>query len=908
MKVRPHAPNPSRGVHPPPFAINPGKSSAEIREMIASTIDKALSDPTGIAANPILQANIITVWAEMAVGKYLESIRERIAAGERVMRGTNMSVSAPWNWQSERLVYPADNDESFRLKIDQTKMMNYWGVFFLHQVTRNLVFLADGEVRRLYRVPRGVADHIKTLGSDQERDKFLAELTAHPEATMTFSVKTSSGEEVSGDLLFKFEALVIDPKTRTAEFHVLAAFTESSWERVQTLPPDDIALIVSGAIKDLQEQRKTLDEAYGASLQGETAPAQPQQPPTDPPMSAPPVLYSERIPTIGLPWGQSRVSVESQAATSMHGIRWPKRYTLIPHLNKLEQREVEFYISQYGTDKAIEDGLVQAIRKPGEPKPIGYRLTSGERTALRARAGEKGFIDRDGGGRERYYRTVTAKGRSVTVGVSWEGLAGPLFEEWVEKKKTDATREELDLFKRKAADEALDRLAAWEKSKRVMEFLRNEIGRVGTNPVEIPVDALRVLLWPERAADNQWPDNWKREVSAILTTLIHVDLEITDTDSSRKITGVTPFIKEWFWTSAGNGFYVIEVSNAFLAGIAVFESGRRRLKSGADAVSYTFTKPTKEAKAALGWGKGSGTKFNTTYSGITHLRAAEGLTSQQEALDKFIEQSLTVNRDPMNKAVKRQKMRPSDERYHYPRVYTSAFCPLLPDDKEFYGALDHYRKHPEEGRSLLGTSHLKSGRSAGLLEEMGYSVPEGRAATRRSAVVTQALEDIRKVVIEINSGVVAGKIRDKWFSFDTFSLLSHQDLKRLKVFMFVTTDYIDRRGERFEKMTKRRPTNSQHEADLDAWGEGETVESGIPLRSRFHIKMVERGLTASRVAEVFGVSKMMVSLWFKGTSEGGKRISDGFVPLIERWIETGKEPTKDEVSDARSRVGKRVGA
>ena len=70
---------------------------------------------------------------------------------------------------------------------------------------------------------------------------------------------------------------------------------------------------------------------------------------------------------------------------------------------------------------------------------------------------------------------------------------------------------------------------------------------------------------------------------------------------------------------------------------------------------------------------------------------------------------------------------------------------------------------------------------------------------------------------------------------------------------------------------------------------------------------MERKLSLQAVGDLFGVSKMAVSQWVRGVEpdeEGkvrGKLIPKELAPLLSRWIETGEEPSKDELAARKTR-------
>jgi len=105
---------------------------------------------------------------------------------------------------------------------------------------------------------------------------------------------------------------------------------------------------------------------------------------------------------------------------------------------------------------------------------------------------------------------------------------------------------------------------------------------------------------------------------------------------------------------------------------------------------------------------------------------------------------------------------------------------------------------------------------------------------------------------------------------------------------------------------------SRDEVAGERWAEGEPEdETGFPLRVRLAVARKKRGLSQAAVAKAFGVSQYLVSQWETGTEPDedgrvrGKPIPAKVAPLVARWIETGQEPTEEELKEAKA--GKRGG-
>jgi hypothetical protein len=196
------------------------------------------------------------------------------------------------------------------------------------------------------------------------------------------------------------------------------------------------------------------------------------------------------------------------------------------------------------------------------------------------------------------------------------------------------------------------------------------------------------------------------------------------------------------------------------------------------------------------------------------------------------------------------------------------------------------------------------------------------------------------VAVDYLGGVVVGKlggrgrVQDDWLPLDKWTDLDEETLcRKLKVFVFLPPDWNQRRRNCFEKVTGYRVTESIAEAQAAAWRTGapETIETpsehqakpsaaddGIyrgeadgwkqigPLPNRLYAALVARKLKRMDLARIFGVSSAAVTYWLKGLKLGenpseAKPIPEDLGLLMVRWLETGKEPTPEELAALPSR-------
>ena len=133
----------------------------------------------------------------------------------------------------------------------------------------------------------------------------------------------------------------------------------------------------------------------------------------------------------------------------------------------------------------------------------------------------------------------------------------------------------------------LERLNLHEHGRSVMELLLAMIGRYRTNPVEVPAEALRVLLWPGAKV----PQDWKQIVERTLRAL----MALTCAWKKGGLKGEAVFVNSWQYFPRGSGghgdgIYIVGVTQSFLGTLAVFEVGTTKLRGGVSAATYNVSK------------------------------------------------------------------------------------------------------------------------------------------------------------------------------------------------------------------------------------------------------------------------------------------------------------------------------
>ena len=642
----------------------------------------------------------------------------------------------------------------------------------------------------------------------------------------------------------------------------------------------------------------------------------------EPPRAAQKYVKARR--TIGVSFGPTiapRAALEIVQAAGR--IRFPKKWGRIPRWENLVQQEIERLNDEEGV-RAFED----LRRKTGNREERGpllkkrytkhkeeiVGLTKEAEGELRLTLGHRPFIELDKTGQERLVKRYDLpKGKTLQIGLSWQGLAGPLVDEWRKefRERTEERREEalkrgvqlnllgLEDNQLDRLDRMMDQIRLWEDGRRMMEVIISQVGKQQHNPVEIPAVTFQALLWPDRFRENDLPANWKSRIETALSSL-HALTFHYEAPKVRGLKGYGGFLGEWQYVGIregaqgrhGGGVYILDVQSGFLGCLDIFTSGRRTLKSGLGAVTYEFGRLTADERKALG---DKGGYVQIPDAGRAFYNAADKLSSEEEALVSWMEHNLTRRSDTAskrNRGAQVPKTAGDAEEY---RVYTRAFCPLLPEGREYFGALGRYRRNAEYGVKLIGTESPTSRHSGGLLEEMGYTLPSGRARSRRAKVIQAALDTIGSLVEVRLEGVAAIYCGDEWLTLNEVRQLDMASLRKARFFLFLPTDYQARRRLAWEELTGRRATDDPTEAEQDAWED--------PLPGQLQAALVQRKTSQRQAARLFGVSQQAVNTWVTGK----KPVPGELVPYVSRWIATGQPPAKAELARRKTRRSGRNG-
>jgi hypothetical protein len=178
-------------------------------------------------------------------------------------------------------------------------------------------------------------------------------------------------------------------------------------------------------------------------------------------------------------------------------------------------------------EPAIRDDRLRKTYLAGQTAPV-FELTPEASLQLRITHGERGFLVRNSRGQTSLYRCVS-------------DAKGNLLEIWFTHP---AIFEDPDGSKQKP-DRLTERFNLHEHGRVIMELLLGMIGRHRTNPVEVPAEALRVLLWPGEKV----PQDWKQTVERTLGAL----MAVTCAWKGGGFKGEAVFVHSWQYLPRGRG-------------------------------------------------------------------------------------------------------------------------------------------------------------------------------------------------------------------------------------------------------------------------------------------------------------------------------------------------------------------
>ncbi len=630
------------------------------------------------------------------------------------------------------------------------------------------------------------------------------------------------------------------------------------------------------------------------------------------------------------------------AAHLVHGLvdlKLPRKLASVPTLESLIMEEVKRLLEDEA-DVAFRDTREEGLN--GRPPLLRYvttakdgrfpALTEEGRSALLERRGHLWFRraqkDEDGVTREYVVRHLPVPGGGfLEAAFTLYGKAWPLVEDAREdfEKKAKAvlapspqtTIPFYDAAEEKLKEELESRLqfiGAVKDAHVLMQAIMSEFGATGQSPVVMKLQDLRHLLKCERSPDGP------RRVRGALKALSELRFELKASRMG-SLSGKTygAFVSEVKEAKRGPGEHVDGDVAIYLAPSAF---------GGLRAFALSSSKAKDPKSLLLGWTKNLSKDEEETLSSEPFLKGFSklapyydrhmGFTSSQTKLRQWIEHEITLNKDGVRKERVALRRKPSAIDANEPREYDRAFCPLLPEGQPFYASLGHFEARKgggaERGRKLVGTSAPASssgksgGRAGGLLQVMGYELPKSRVA--KTKTTTEALQDIRFVVEEHFGGVVVAHLsKNEWLRLEEATeKLSVEELLDVAWFFFLPPNWLPKMRDRYNALQEKRHASGETDA-IYKMVASDAPEAPLerPLRERLRKAMADRGLSGAKVAEVFGVSRMAVSKWLATEPGKGSPIAEALVPLVERWIATGKAPSADELAAIRKPGGGKGG-
>lgn len=833
------------------------------------------------------------------------------------------------------------------------------------------------ELLRPYRIgaveveiPEGLEETGGPVPGETVR-KLLEETAELP--TLTFTGE-KDGKPLSGSIVTSFHPILLDEDERRAYSPVVVGL------QFDPLSEEVLEEDLDSAFPDPSAWTKEDREAFWKELlRGfeERAPEAPEaaagpKAETSATLPIPSVQKPDPVRSCTFPVPLERTIADTNAlefVNTLHKVRLPaRRWSSLKSWEDLKREEVSRIFEEEG-EAALEDLRTKTVdpnargpllkdrwRNGGKTRVL--ELTAEAERLLKVRNGlGKGYRYVDPLTGHEYLTRLFQVGRGyVEVGLSWYGRAGPWVADWRLRRRDEAQAarrrehqpflfEELDEEERAGVERLLRRVQLLDDGQKIMEMVLGQVGLRRQNPIHVPAVALKVLLELETDPD------WKARVEGGLNALRACEFRLKSF-GMEMIRGYGYFLGEWWYKGTGpgdhgDGDYYLHVLPGFLGCLSVFESGKTKLSSGREITHFDFGKKlSKEEKKSLGWNqKGEKRSPEATFSrfdaGRVFYNAAEKLSPARSNLVSFLETELTLNRDPVSKHFGdwkvRQAIRVKGDKpdANEPRLYGRDVCPLLPAGKLFHGALGHFKRNPETGRTLAGTPRRSTStggaHAAGLLHEMGHHLPPGGAFEERRNVTRQALEDIKAVVVDNLGGVVAVKVKGKaWWPIEEAATLPERELlERASFFFFLPETWREARKEKWEARQAERAARGE---TTYAWKVPKTTEeadraraalaSGIPeteppagglasapLRYRFRAARLERSLSLAQAGALFGVSKKTVSLWETGPEpdeEGkvrGDPIPRELIPFVERWVETRTPPTPEELAGRKTAKG-----
>ncbi len=747
-----------------------------------------------------------------------------------------------------------------------------------------------------------------------------------------------NGEPFSGSTYFRVDPLVVHEDEKRAFYpvtvglfvHPKADGTEHDFGSLPREDRESFWKVFIGTIREAEEKLwakteptgwKKREEPSASGEAGAVSGAEATATVEKAPVELAPALVPLPRPARTTPL-RSRPTLVSHEMNALvrhaGGLVLPRKWSKVPTWEALVAEEISDILDRHG-ERAFRDPPLLKKETDRKTKETRVSLTWEAEEALADRAGLKGYrklLSDDDRTVEREYlvRRFRAGDGHVEARLSWYDLAEPFhagavaetrrhLEARLQKLKEPALFEDLNVEERASVEDSLRTLSYIEDGRLVIERVGRELLAGGQNPVVLPAWELKNLLRCHGA------DNAMERVRGVLSALEKIRYSISIVRGNRPshhVRGV--FLKSVGEEKKGagkhgEGDFYLEVSREFLGCLNVFKV-RDNLLRGRSTVFFSLQKELSDAEK-----KDLEKGFLRGFSLSSHYDVAEGFTKEQGLLRGWIESQVTRRKDPVPKARKRLRVRATAPDADEPRLYGSDFCPLIPEGRLLACALSNFRRNPEAGWTLGGTTGRATATGGphvgGLLEVMGYYYPPGAAYQTRQAIVAQALRDIVRVVESFKGVVAVRSEAGAWLTVDEVAGYQEPELvRKLKWFLFVTPDlqgHMDGRvQEDLDVKTQKGVLPVRVRVERAAPPGAPEPLVGLEheeLRVRLRQKRIERKLSQADVAVLFGVTRQALSTW----ESEKKPIPAELEGLVLRWVETGQAPTAEELASRRNR-------
>jgi len=783
------------------------------------------------------------------------------------------------------------------------------------------------------------ADHLIPL--TREVSQQLADAVDTYAPGLDFAGQRGTGEPFSGSVVGQIRPLVIDADEQVAYYPVtVGIFLRPTADTADgTTPPaapdssewttEDLLLFweaVFRSVESAEDASPQTPQTGGNGATVETGVFLRDQPLPPPLEARPPTMPFE------VAFGPVRVDNTSLAYVSnLHNLRFPKRLGDVPDLDELRQAEVERLLERLGEeafesprketgDKSARGAWLK--RRPAVGGGFHSQLTAEAERNLKVKEGLYGsgyrFFSRTWN--REFLTRIFQVGRKgfVEVGLSWFGIAGLWTDEGQHSLQRQADElaetlaqpllfDDMNEKQRQIVENTLRQAEIFLDGQKLMRALLVQVPKQGTTVVELSAFAVRKLLGIE--GDNRWRDRVLGSIYALTECKFLVD----SFQTSRKFQAYGQFLAGHDYIGAGpgkhaDGVFRFYVDPRFLGCLNAYAKDKPRIESGREILEFDFGKrPARDDARAM--------SYSFTDAGLPWYHAEENFTPQQENLVAWIYQQRTLEGSARSRRLRagegsRSVPSPGSAEAREPRIYGREFCPLLPPDGAFHGALGRFkvRQNPEAGWTLKG-----------LMPKLGYPpLPKGRAYNARATAVREVLDDFRRVIEEYLEGHMVARLDKDWLSLDAVrKALDSGRLSATRIarnatwFPFVPHDSEQIQIRKWEARLAAQAeagssrfaytyTNDPEEAERSRVARIEGTSPSLqgrapePLRERLAAALDTRELSQEAFVDLLrehGVydgkgARRMVSYWINGK----KPIRRDLVPILEHWVETGGFP------------------